>query len=127
MSPLPLEGLDILVVEDRYLIATELSRELRALGAGVVGPVARLPLQDCVADRPVDLVLLDVQLHDGTGLPLADEMARRGVPVALVTGYESDALPSPYRSLVRLDKPVDPTHLRAAVLQLLGRHEGVAA
>ena len=127
MNTMPLEGLEILVVENQYLIATELARVLTRFGAAVVGPVARLPLDSRVASRPIDVALLDVHLSQGTSLPLADEMARRGVPVAFITGYGPDVLPKPYRHLLRLDKPVVPDQLRAAVMQLTGRGQGVAA
>ena len=127
MTTLPLAGLDILVVEDHYFVATELARVLRQLGASVIGPAARLPLDAGVACSPVHLAVLDVQLCEGTSFVLADEMARRGVPVALITGYESDVLPAPYCSLPRLDKPVDRHQLRALLLQLSGRYDGVAA
>ena len=126
MTAMPLEGLDILVVESDCLVATELAR-LRELGADVVGPVSRMPLDRSVASRPNDVALRPVQLRDGTRFPLADEMARRGGPVALVTGYAADVLPAPRAALPRLDKPIEPGKLTEAVLRLCGRHQGEAA
>ena len=127
VSPLPLKGLNILVVEDQYFVARELTRVLSQLGAAVVGPAARLPLEKTIASKPVDVALLDVQLGCGMSFPLVDEMARRGIPVALITGYGPGVLPSPYRDLLRLDKPVERDKLTAAVLELVDRTEGVAA
>ncbi len=127
MKLLPLKGLDILVVEDHYFIATELSGVLQGLGAAVIGPVSRLPLDRSIACRRIDVALLDVQLTVGTSLSLADELACRGIPVAFITGYGSDVLPLPYRDLLRLDKPVDRDQLAIAVLRLAGRMQGVAA
>ena len=123
----PLCGLDILVVEDHYFVATELSRVLRELGADVIGPVAGMPLDGLIAHRELDAALLDVKILGGTCFPLIDEMASRGVPVALVTGYGPDILPLRYRDLLRLDKPVERNNLTAAVLQLVGRPQGVPA
>ena len=123
----PLRGLDILVVEDHYFVATELTRVLRELGADVIGPVSRLPLDGLIASRDLDLALLDVQIVGGTCFPLVDEMTSRGIPVALVTGYGADSLPPRYRALLRLDKPVERNNLTAAVLQLAGRSQGVLA
>ena len=127
MTGEPLQGLNILVVEDHYFIATELTRLLRELGADVIGPVAKLPLDGSIACRALDLALLDVQIRGGTCFPLVDEMVGRGVPVALITGFERDVLPSRYRDLLRLDKPIERNKLTAAVLQLAGRPQGVAA
>ena len=127
MSHLVLKGLDILVVEDQYFVAMELCRVLEQLGACVVGPVGRLPLDRFTADHAIDIALLDVAHPGGTSFSLADEMARRGVPVALITGYAAEALPPPYRQLPRVDKPIEPAKLQVAVLQLTGRHQGPAA
>ena len=124
---MPLHGLDILVVEEHYFVATELTSVLRELGADVVGPVARLPLDEKFADRQVDVALLDVELGDGPSYGLIDEMAGRGVPVALITGHGSNVLPAAYRDIPRLDKPFERDKLKSAVLLLAGRTEGVAA
>ena len=83
MKPSPLEGLAILVAEDHYVVATELTRMLQQLGATVVGPVARLPLDPDLAGTTIHLALLDVELCNGTSFPLADKLALRGIPVAL--------------------------------------------
>ena len=123
----PLQGLDILVVEDRYVIATELARVLRELGAGVVGPLARLPADTCLAGRSIDVALMDVELGCGTSFPLIDALAERGVPVALITGYAPGVLPWPYRGLPHLDKPVERDKLTQAVLRLAGRTAGMGA
>ena len=127
MSDLPLANLGILVVEDHYFIATELSRILQQLGATVTGPFSRLPLDRHIDVGTVDVALLGIQLAVGTTFPLADELAQRGIPVAFITGYASDALPIRYRDLPRLDKPVDREELKAAVMRLVGRLQGAAA
>ena len=127
MMAKPLRGLDILVVEDHYFVATEMTRLLRDLGAEIIGPVACLPLDAPTRSRSLDLALLDVQIRGGTCFPLVDEMVGRGVPVALVTGYDRDTLPCRYRDLPRLEKPVERADLAAAVLRLVGRTQGVAA
>ena len=123
----PLKDLDILVVEDQYFVATELSRILRDLGAGVIGPLAGIPLDTSLANRSIDIALVDVELACGTSFPLIDEMSSRGVPVALITGYGPEVLPRPYRDLPHLDKPVERDKLTAAVLRMAGRTGGMAA
>ncbi len=124
---MPLEGLDILVVEDHYFVAIELASVLRSLGANVVGPMAQLPLDGELAGERIDVALLDVGLQYGTSFSLIDEMADRGVPVALITGYGPRSLPLHYRALPRLEKPVECDKLRATVMRLAGRPQGVAA
>ena len=127
VGPKPLEGTNVLVVEDDYLIATELCLLLRSLGAGVVGPVASLPPESPVAGKAVDVALLDVKLGSCTSFGLADDMVRRGIPVALITGHAPRMLPPPYRTLRRLDKPIERGELITTILGLTGQTEHDAA
>jgi hypothetical protein len=116
---MPLKDLVVLVVEDQYFLATELTSVLRELGAQVLGPMARLP-QDGSLDicGHVDAALVNLGPVLDMKLSLIEEIRSRGVPVALVTGYGPCAIPAQYSDLPRLDKPIDRNKLISALLRL---------
>jgi CheY-like chemotaxis protein len=99
----------ILVVEDEYMIATDLARSLEDLGMTVLGPAASvadaLLLLD---DEPApDAAILDVNLGREKVFALADTLQKRGVPFVFATGYDHWAIPSTYAHIRRFEKPVD--------------------
>jgi len=114
-----LTGCRILIVEDRYLIATELAEEVARLGAEVIGPArdvaAALAL---VADQPPSLALLDVNLDGELVFPLAENLAARHARFIFLTGYDDDVLPAAWRDAPRLQKPIDPKALRREFFRL---------
>jgi CheY-like chemotaxis protein len=113
-----LSGRRILVVEDRYLIASEIADLLADLGAEVLGPAPHTAAAaEILRTRRPDAALLDVNLDGAMVFPLAEELVRLGVPIMFLTGYD-EGLPDRWRERPKLLKPVDPKLLREAVLQL---------
>ena len=127
MTPLPLAGLTILLVEDHYLIAKELTDMLQSCGAEVLGPVGKLPLSPDVEQAEINAALLDVNLRGDLVFPLADKLTWRGVPVALFTGYDHAVLPSPYCDYPCLDKPVEQPSLIEMILRMVATRDAVPA
>jgi DNA-binding response OmpR family regulator len=115
-------GARILIVEDEFLVADHIAMSLEDLGYAVIGPVATVAeALGLVADEPLDGVVLDANLDGVSSAPVAAELATRGVPFVVVTGYGQLDLPSrqlndaprvtkPYR-IAELDRAL------AAVLQ----------
>ena len=104
-----LAGRRVLVIEDDYVIATDLVDMLSSVGAVPVGPIGRVDEALALAsDQSValDLAILDVDLHGTATYGVVDALTARGVPVVLTTGFSSDALDPAYRALPRLEKPV---------------------
>ncbi|EYD76939.1 putative response regulator receiver (CheY-like protein) [Rubellimicrobium mesophilum DSM 19309] len=99
----------ILVVEDEYLLADDLRRDLEAAGARVLGPVASVPeaLELIEEAGRVDAAILDVNLAGRMVFPVAEVLSRRGVPFVFATGYERWALPEAFARVPRCDKPLD--------------------
>ncbi|MGY4515835.1 response regulator [Lysobacter sp. HA18] len=97
----------LLVVEDEYLIADEMRRDLEALGASVIGPVpnvaAAMSLFD--SDPDIDGAILDINLAGETVFPVAAALEARRIPFVFWTAYESWTLPSEFRDRPRLAKP----------------------
>jgi DNA-binding response OmpR family regulator len=125
-APAPLAGLHILLVEDDYVIAVEMGRWLRATGARVLGPVARIEQAAELIDRRVpDAAVLDINLDIGqrTGervYPLADRLDALGVPYLFVTGDSRVARLPGYAAKPRLEKRFEEAELVAALTGLLG-------
>src|SRR3954454_7390819 len=80
-----LAGARVLVVEDEFVIALEVEFLLRDFGCEVLGPVPSVvrALELLGRERP-DAALLDLNLLDGMAVPVAELLASRRVPSALV-------------------------------------------
>lgn len=104
-----LAGLAILVVEDDYFIADELASSLSRAGAQVVGPVGSLSDALALLDETdhLDFVILDLNLDGESAIPIAEALAARNEPFAFVTGYGSSGIPPRFKTVERLDKPVE--------------------
>ena len=103
----------ILVVEDEYMLAMVLTRDLEKLNGEVVGPVGRRAQALALArTEPLDGALLDINLTDGDTLEVAEVLRERGVPFAFVTGYRDRALPAALADAPRLVKPVQQHQLK---------------
>jgi len=114
-----LAGARVLVVEDEYLLADELRRELADLGCVVLGPVGSVDaaLQLIEHEPHIDGAILDVNLGGDFVYPAADRLGERGVPFLFATGYDGIAVPAKYADTVRLGKPID----LSGIARLIGR------
>jgi len=102
----PLNGLNILVVEDEFLIAMELTRMIRNLGGQVLGPVTTVIAgTELLQKSVVDGAVVDINLGKESSASLAEELLARGVPLVLTTGYSEDMLPDVLAQVPRLSKP----------------------
>lgn len=116
-SASPLSGKRLLVVEDEYMIADDLARELRCVGADVVGPAASLPqgMRLIAQAGHLDGAVLDINLRETLAYPLLDRLIETGVQVLITSGYDEAMIPERYRHLPRCEKPVSPMRLRLAI------------
>jgi two-component SAPR family response regulator len=118
-GPISLKNSRVLVVEDQYLIADDLSRALREFGAQIVGPVSSSEAARAeMAQSQVDVAFLDINLNDEVVFPLADELERRGIPFIFATGHDAAIIPERFKSKLRLEKPFTVQSLQAVVRQL---------
>jgi CheY-like chemotaxis protein len=112
-------GLRILVVEDMLLVAEVIVEELHDKGCRVVGPAARLAQGLALAtSAELDGALLDVNLAGERCFPIADELAKRSIPYAFLTGYGEGGIPAEYQHAPRLVKPFLPQ----ALIELVARY-----
>jgi DNA-binding NtrC family response regulator len=78
----------VLVVEDEFIIALDLSETVRDLGYRVEGPFADKQNAFIAIDQEMpDCAILDVQTADGEVYPLADALADAGVPIIFHSGH----------------------------------------
>jgi DNA-binding response OmpR family regulator len=95
----------LLVVEDEWLIADEISHHLRKAGHEVVGPVPSVCQALSMINEDVDAALLDFSLNEEDSSPIAEELAARGIPFAFLTGYDPKDV-FWCREYPRLQKPI---------------------
>ncbi len=101
-----LQGLRVLVVEDEAAISLLLEDMLLDFGCEVIGPAARLAAAlDAVERETVDLAILDVNVAGEPIYPVAETLARKGVPFVFSTGYGSAGIKDAYRDRPVLQKP----------------------
>jgi DNA-binding response OmpR family regulator len=105
--PGPLAGRHILVVEDEYLIATEMKCSLLAAGSEVLGPVPSVDQAlDLIEEHRPDAAVLDIDLGGATdAYPVAQRLGELGVPYLFATADVSAAKATDYRTQPRLGKP----------------------
>lgn len=117
-----LAGARVLIVEDEYVVADALRFLIEGCGARVtaIASSAERALAS-LADHPVDVAVLDVNLHGQTVIPVAEHLRAHGVPFVFLTGYgDSEVLPAHFHAHPRLNKPVDTERLVESLLELLG-------
>ena len=105
----------LLVVEDEPLVAFDAEHLLRDAKYEIVATVDRVAdaLAEIADGKPIDLVLADVTLADGSGLDVARAARERGIPVLFVTG----SFPAEAEALAAgcLDKPYAQRDLIGAI------------
>lgn len=104
----PNQRCPVLVVEDQYVIALDLSEALERAGAQVLGPVATLDAAMRLLLRHDDIAgaVLDVTLQGAVVYSLAEALRRRGVPFVFSTGHPRERIPPAFRDTVLCEKPV---------------------
>jgi DNA-binding LytR/AlgR family response regulator len=109
-----LRGRRLLVVEDEYLIAADLTASLESLGVEVIGPAASVEEALSFIENNygrLDGAVLDINLRNERVYPVADALTALGVPFVFTTGYDAAAVPAAYARAPRCEKPIDETQL----------------
>jgi DNA-binding LytR/AlgR family response regulator len=122
MSDLSLKGIDVLVVEDDYFIASDLEQALASAGARVVGPFSRAEqARDALAGgKTVSAAVLDINIAGTMVYPLAEELRSAGIPLVFATGYDASVIPAQFTAVPRLVKPIERHRLVQALASVVG-------
>jgi CheY-like chemotaxis protein len=116
----PVSGRRVLVVEDEVMVAWLLEDLLADLGYAIVGPAASVnQALAMIETEPIDVAVLDVNLNGEMSYPIADALAKRGVPLVFVTGYNKDRMLDGYRCFPVLQKPFHRLELSDTLAKLL--------
>lgn len=103
-----LDGVCILIVEDNYMVASNLADALGSAGARIVGVVGNLEDAMAFADSrhgEIGIALLDVNLAGVMSYPVADILVRHDVPFIFMTGYDNASMDAAYRDFPVCMKP----------------------
>jgi CheY-like chemotaxis protein len=112
----PISQKRVLVVEDEYLVAMDMSAYLEAAGAQVVGPASNVSAAlEAVEHTELDGAILDVNLRGEMAYPVADALAARGIPFVFTTGYDANAVPARFAGVKRCEKPTTPEAISRAL------------
>ena len=110
----------MLIVEDDYFLAADLASILSRAGADVVGPVATVRDGIDALDEAPDVATLDVQLGEETSFPIADELARRGIPFVFATGSARE-IPAAHEGRLVCHKPAADQVVLKALADVLSK------
>lgn len=127
-SHVPEQPPTILVVEDEFIIALDLSETVMDLGYRVEGPFVNKHNAFIAIDRALpDLAILDVFTADGEVFPLADALTEAGVPIIFHSGHVDPAeMRQRYPQARAIAKPCPPDQLIGALKVALGRETSTA-
>ncbi len=110
-------GKRVLLVEDEALVAMMIQDWLTEAGHSVIGPISRASeALQAAAEAEYDAAILDINLGDGMAYPVADIVAKRGVPFVFVTGYEADTIDERFSHVPILQKPIERQMLQGLFL-----------
>ena len=117
----------IFVVDDERTIRLTFRLALETDGYEVVEAASADEARTELGRQSFDLVILDLRLGEQSGLHTLAEMRARDIriPTLMITAYGSirDAVQAMRLGAIDfLEKPIEPTALRAVVAEILGRH-----
>jgi DNA-binding response OmpR family regulator len=96
-----------LIVEDDFLVGSDMRLFLRDAGAAILGPIGDLA-EACAAARSetINGAILDVRLWSETAAPVANELTTRQIPFIVVSAYSQEQVPPAMRDAAYLAKPI---------------------
>ena len=118
--------MDILIVEDEFLLGLLLTEALGDVGHRVLGPAScRAEALGLLTDGPPRLALVDLELRGGeSGIELATELRRHGVPCVFTTGQPARARAHRELALGLVPKPYNPMTILEVVRYFEALHAG---
>jgi len=121
-----LSGRTYLVVEDEYLVASDMLTMLESAGAKVFGPISDVQQAMEVLSEPsleLDAAVLDINLHGEMVYPAAALLVLRGTPFIFVTGYDCASMPKEFADAPCLSKPTAEADLVEALSAISARKQ----
>jgi CheY-like chemotaxis protein len=103
-----LRGVQLLIVEDEYLLARDMADYFESIGVQIVGPAGTV--SDALAlinSHEVQVAVLDINLRNERVYPVAEMLTQKQIPFVFASGYGSELEPQAYEDIPRCIKPVD--------------------
>ena len=117
---MPLTGKRVFVVEDEPLLVMAIEDMLQDIGCeAVIAPAGLREAASAAGLVQADVALLDVNIAGQRIDPVADVLAKRGIPMVFATGYEDRGLPDRHAARLRLGKPFGIEDLRSVLLRAI--------
>jgi DNA-binding response OmpR family regulator len=111
----------VLIVEDEVFVALHLKEELSAAGHEVLGPTAvPAEAQSFVQRGEVDFAILDINLDGRSPRELAEDLRRRGIPFAYVSGYDEAHVRTNMPEAPLVSKPLEMRVLHDLIDRVVG-------
>lgn len=112
--------LRVLLVEDETLIRMMVAEMVEELGFEVAAEAGTIETAVPLArEVSFDLTILDVNLGGPNSLPIAEILARRGIPFMFASGYGFGVIPRAFEDRPMLRKPFGVEQLEKAVRSLV--------
>jgi DNA-binding NtrC family response regulator len=106
----------VLIVEDEFIIALDLAREVADRGGVVIGPLGTVDgALAAIKNADVDAAILDINLRGKTAFQVADALANRNIPFVFATGYRAVDVPARHANVRRFEKPTAPSIICSAL------------
>ncbi len=114
-------GTRVLLVEDDYLLASDLARRLNQMGFDIIGPLPGVAeaLDRIHANDNIAAAMLDIRLSGEMVFPVADELERRAVPFIFATAFDPEFVPARHAGKLVLRKPLEDHTIVAALTAVL--------
>lgn len=118
MTP-DLQRLRVLVAEDEFYVANDIALWLERAGATIIGPTStvRETLKSLSRVDDIQVAVLDINLNGELIYPVADELARRSVPLIFFSRYDELKIPERFNLVVRLGGCISSSDLVSAVFE----------
>jgi len=99
----------ILVVEDDFTIASNLTKSLEKLGASIIGPANSVASAMALIESAakLDAAVLDIHLGSQKVFLVPQALLARGVPFVFTTGYSQASLPRAFAKQDLCEKPIN--------------------
>jgi CheY-like chemotaxis protein len=107
----------VLIVEDREIIASKVRRVLSDAGHSVVGmaPTLASAAMQLGHIEQVDAAVLDIDLRGEPAYPFAELLESRRIPFIFLTGYGASSIAERWNKVHRVEKPFESATLLRAL------------
>jgi CheY-like chemotaxis protein len=116
-----LQGARILLVEDDYLVATDLAYLVEEAGASVIGPASKVASARQLIKEAEGLsaAILDIRLDYELTFTIADTLLGMGIPLVFYSAFEGQSVPERFREVRFVSKYAVPSEaLRALLMEM---------